>query len=125
MYVFTMFRTDGKNVLESGMHMPKIFAGSATKDQTKSPVGMVHCALEKTFAAPVGHFDFFLRFLCGMLSPQCHDEQLAGCLYCHHAPKVCALDEVQRILEKKIQTAPADRVENLKECLRELIQKDE
>ncbi|XP_053177446.1 protein NLRC3 [Scomber japonicus] len=125
MYVFTSFRTDGKNVLESGMHMPKIFAGSATKDQTKSPVGMVHCALEKTFAAPVGHFDFFLRFLCGMLSPQCHDEQLAGCLYCHHAPKVCALDEVQRILEKKIQTAPEDRKENLKECLRELIQKDE
>ncbi|CAK6967311.1 protein NLRC3 [Scomber scombrus] len=122
MYVFTMFRTDGKNVLESGMHIPKIFAA---KDQTKSPVGMVHCALERTFTAPLGHFDLFLRFLCGMLSPQCHEEQLSGCLYCHHAPKVGGLEEVQRLLEKKIQTAPADRVENLKECLRELIQKDE
>eukprot|EP00064_Thunnus_orientalis_P019069 superscaffoldBa00004611_g19179 len=122
LYVFTMFRTEGKNVLESGLHMPKIFT---SKDQTKSAAGLVHCALERTFAAQLGEYDMFLRFLCGLLSPECHDEQLGGYLYRHNAPKVGGLDEVQRLLEKTIQSAPGNRVENLKECLREMTQEDE
>lgn len=86
---------------------------------------MFKCALERTLNAPLGTYEMFLRFLCGMLNPQCHDEQLGGCLYSHNAPKIPGLDDLQRLLDKKIQNAPADRVENLKECLRELVQKDE
>ncbi|GAA6233050.1 protein NLRC3-like isoform X1 [Lates japonicus] len=123
LYVFTMFRTESKNVLDSGLlHMPKIFT---SKCQTKSAAGLVQCALARTFSSQLGYYDMFLRFLCGMLSPDCHDNQLSGYLYRHNAPKVGGLDEVQRLLEQTIRTAPGDRVENLKECLREMTQEDE
>ncbi|XP_031716376.1 protein NLRC3 [Anarrhichthys ocellatus] len=123
LYVFTMFRSECKNVLDTALlHKPKLFA---SKDQTKSAVGLVQCALARTLASPPGHYDMFLRFLCGMLNPDCHDSLMRGCLYSHRAPKVAGLDDVQRLLEQTILTAEENRVENLKECLREMIQKDE
>ncbi|KAI3354367.1 hypothetical protein L3Q82_018890 [Scortum barcoo] len=126
LYVFTMFRSESKNILESGgLHMPKILT---KKGQTKSAAGLVQCALERTFSSPLGHYDMFLRFLCGILSPDCHNNQLSGYLYRHNAPKLGGLDEVQRLLEHTIQSAQEnhrDRVENLKECLREMTQEDE
>ncbi|XP_041796673.1 NACHT, LRR and PYD domains-containing protein 6 [Chelmon rostratus] len=126
LYVFMMFRSESKNVLESGvLHMPKIFT---PKDQAKSVAGVVQCAVERTLSSPLGHYDMFLRFLCGLLSPDCHDNQLSGYLYRHNTPKVSGLDEVQRLLEQTIQNAQennSDRVENLKECLREMTQEDE
>lgn len=123
LYVFTMFRTEAKNVLDSGMlQMPKIFT---SKYQTKSAAGLIQCALARTFNSELGYCDMFLRFLCGLLSPDCHDNQLSGYLYRHNAPKVGGLDEVQRLLEQTIQTAPAERELNLKECLREMTQEDE
>nr|XP_046244743.1 NACHT, LRR and PYD domains-containing protein 3 [Scatophagus argus]XP_046244745.1 NACHT, LRR and PYD domains-containing protein 3 [Scatophagus argus] len=126
LYVFTMFRSELKNVLSSGgLHKPKIFA---SKDQTKSAAGLVHCAVERTLTSPLGHYDMFLRFLCGMLSSDCHDNQLSGYLYRHNSPKVSGLDEAQQLLEQTIRAAQEnnrDRVENLKECLREMTQEDE
>lgn len=126
LYVFTMFRSEAKNVLESGgLQMPKIFT---SKDQTKSAAGLVQCAVERTLNSPLGHYDMFLRFLCGMLSPDCHINQLSGYLYHRKAPKVSGLDEARRLLEQTIETAQQnnrDRVENLKECLREMTQEDE
>ncbi|XP_067363037.1 NLR family CARD domain-containing protein 3 isoform X2 [Channa argus] len=123
LYVFTMFRTEAKNVLDSGLlQIPKIFT---SRYQTKSAAGLVQCALVRTFSSELGHYEMFLRFLCGMLSPDCHDSQLSGYFYHHNAPKVGGLEEVQRLLEQTIQTGPADRVENLKECLREMTQEDE
>ncbi|XP_045899184.1 NACHT, LRR and PYD domains-containing protein 3 [Micropterus dolomieu] len=126
LYVFTMFRSESKNVLDSGvLHMPKFFT---PKDHTKSAVGLVQCALDRTLSSPLGHYDMFLRFLCGLLSPDCHDNQLSGYLFRHKAPKVGGLDEVQRLLEHMILTAEEkykDRVGNLKECLREMTQEDE
>ncbi|XP_063320036.1 uncharacterized protein LOC134618529 isoform X2 [Pelmatolapia mariae] len=123
LYVFTMFRTEEKNVLDSGIwHMPKIFA---SKEQTKSIAGLIQCALVRTFNHPLGHFDMFLRFLCGLLSPDCHDNQLCGYLFRQNAPKVGGLDQAQRLLEQTIQKAPPERVDNLKECLREMTQSDE
>ncbi|KAM6987467.1 protein NLRC3 [Tautogolabrus adspersus] len=126
LYVFTMFYTESKNVLESGgLHMHKIFA---SKDQTKSSAALVHCALTRTLSSPLGHYDMFLRFLCGIFSPDCHHNQLSRFLYRYNAPKLGGLDEVQQLLEQAIQTAEGnnrDRVENLKECLREMTQEDE
>lgn len=125
LYVFTMFRSEAKNVLDSGVQMPKLFI---PRGHTKSAAGLVHCALERTIGSPLGHYDMFLRFLCGMLSPDCHDNQLSGYLYRHNSPKVSGLDEVQRLLEQMIKTAEqnySDRLENLKECLREMTQEDE
>ncbi|XP_070686012.1 protein NLRC3 [Pempheris klunzingeri] len=127
LYVFTMFRIESKNVLEGSgvLHMPKIFTA---KDQTRSAAALVQCAVERTLSSPLGHYEMFLRFLCGMLSPDCHHNQLSGYLYSRKSPKVSGLDEVQRLLEKTIQTAQTnngDRVENLKECLREMTQEDE
>ncbi|XP_033953296.1 NLR family CARD domain-containing protein 3 isoform X1 [Pseudochaenichthys georgianus] len=125
-YVFTMFREESKNVLES-MLLPrtKFFA---SKDQTRSVAGVVQSALTRTLSSPLGHYDMFLRFLCGLLAPDCHDIQLAGFLFRYHMPKVGGLDETQRLLKQAIKTAEVknrDRVGNLKECLREMIQTDE
>ncbi|XP_039987685.1 NLR family CARD domain-containing protein 3 isoform X2 [Xiphias gladius] len=123
LYVFTMLRTESKNVLDSGLvHMPKIFK---SKYQTKSAAGLVQCALVRTFSSLLGDYDMFLRFLCGLLSLDCHDNQLSGYLYPHNTPKVCGLGETKRLLEEMILTAPEDRLENLKECLREMTQEDE
>nr|XP_020497426.1 NACHT, LRR and PYD domains-containing protein 6-like isoform X1 [Labrus bergylta] len=126
LYVFTMFRTESKNILESaGVHMPKIFA---SKDQAKSAAALVHCALMRTLNSPLGHYDMFLRFLCGILSPDCHHNQLSRFLYHYNAPKLGGLDEVRQLLEQTIQNVEGnnrDRLENLKECLREMTQEDE
>lgn len=123
LYVFTMFRSEAKNILDSELlKRPKIFT---SRYQTKTAAGLVQCALDRTFSSELGLYDMFLRFLCGLLSPDCHDNLMSGCLYRHNEPKVVGLDEVQRLLETTIQTAPADRVENLKECLREMTQEDE
>lgn len=126
LYVFTMFRLESKNVLEAWL--PKKSKIFPSKEQIKSAAGLVGCALERTLNSPLGHYDMFLRFLCGILSPDCHNNQLSGYLYRHNSPKLSGLDGVQRMLEQKIQTAQqnnSDRVENLKECLREMTQEDE
>ncbi|XP_059187801.1 protein NLRC3 [Centropristis striata] len=132
MYVFTTFRNESKNVLESRsvlestlLHKTKLFA---SKDQTRSAAGLVQSALTRTLGSPYGHYDMFLRFLCGLISPLCHENLLRGCLFPHHSPKVNGLDEVQHLLEKTIRTAEEkyiERVENLKECLREVTQQKE
>ncbi|XP_056230690.1 protein NLRC3 [Seriola aureovittata] len=122
LYVFAMFHTESKNVLDSGM-LSKFFT---SKYQTKTAAGLVQCALDLTLNSPLGDYDMFLRFLCGMLSPECHANQLGGYLYPHNTPKVGGLDEVRGLLEQTIKTpAPEIRLENLKECLRELTQQDE
>ncbi|XP_040902269.1 protein NLRC3 [Toxotes jaculatrix] len=123
LYVFTKFHTESKNVLDSrSTHTPDYFTSTYP---TKSAAGLVQCALVRTFSSSLGHYEMFLRFLCGLLSPHCHYSQLTGYLYRHNTPKVDGLDEVRRLLEQQIQTAPGARVENLKECLREMIQEDE
>lgn len=122
MYVFTVFRSESKNVLDSGMlYMPKIFL---YRDQSKLAISLVHSAIELTLSAALGHYDMFLRFLCGLLSPDCHDKLLSGFLFPHSAAKISGLKEVQQLLEKTInaQQNNTDRAENLKECLREMTQ---
>ncbi|XP_034460185.1 protein NLRC3 [Hippoglossus hippoglossus] len=124
LYVFTMFYVESKNVLDSGSrgHFPKIIR---PRSQAKSAANLVQCVLVRTFSSALGDYDMFLRFLCGLLSPHCHKSLLSGFLFPHNAPKVDGLDEVQRLLEQTIDKNPGDRVENLKECLREMIQEDE
>lgn len=126
LYVFTVFRSESKNVLDSGsLHIPNIFTSKA---QTTSVLSLVQSAVELTLSAPLGHYDMFLRFLCGLLSPDCHDKLLGGLLFPHDAAKVSGLEEVQQLLVQTIQTAQqnnTDRLENLEECLRELTQVDE
>lgn len=119
LYVFIMFRSDSKSIL------PNIPQLSSLKDLPKSAAGLVQHALERTLSSPLGHYDMFLRFLCGLLSPECHSRQLGGHLFPYNAPTVCGLDKVQRLLEKTLAKAPPGRVENLKECLREMTQTDE
>ncbi|XP_056906615.1 NLR family CARD domain-containing protein 3 isoform X2 [Takifugu flavidus] len=124
LYVFTMFRSESKNVLDSEwLHMPNIFISKP--DQTRSVASLLLRAVELTLRAPLGHYDMFLRFLCGLLSPDCHDQQLGGFLFPNDAAKVSGLDEAQQLLQQTVTTAQqnnTDRVENLKECLREMTQ---
>ncbi|XP_071781730.1 NLR family CARD domain-containing protein 3 [Centroberyx gerrardi] len=123
-YTFLMFCVEGRNVLghHSGLHIPKLFM---LKDQTKSAAGLVHSALGRTLSSPLGHYDLFLRFLCGMLCRENHNDLLRGLLSRHRTPQVGGLDEAEKLLQKTIDSAPAERRENLKECLRELTQQDD
>lgn len=124
LYVFTTFRSQSKNVLDSGASR-KTFSSTS---QSKSLAGLVQSAVVLTLSAPQGRYDMFLRFLCGLLSPDCHDNQLSGFLYDRKTPKLSGLDEVQQMLKQTIETAHQtrrERVENLKECLREMTQVDE
>ncbi|XP_030008740.1 NLR family CARD domain-containing protein 3-like [Sphaeramia orbicularis] len=116
LYVFTTFREKG-NVLESTRS--KIFS---FKD-TKSAATLLHSALDRTLNAPLGQYDMFLRLLCGLVNPDC--VHLNGYLYHHHTPKLPGIEEAAKLLEKTIDKAPAERLKNLKECLREMTQNDE
>lgn len=124
MYVFIMFRSESKNVLDSEwLHMANIFISKP--DQTRSVASLLLRAVELTLRTPFGQYDMFLRFLCGLLSPDCHDQQLGGFLFPNDAAKVSGLDEAQQLLQQTLTTAQqnnTDRVENLKECLREMMQ---
>ncbi|KAF7666047.1 hypothetical protein LDENG_00118240 [Lucifuga dentata] len=120
LYVFEMFYVESKNVLDSWL------AKSHThKHQTKSAAGLIQSVLERTLSFPLGQYDMFLRFLCGLLCPDCHKKMLGGNLFQHSMPKVGGLEEVQQLLDRMIQSAPPERLANLKECLRELTQEDE
>ena len=69
----------------------------------------------------------FLRFLCGLLSSDCHGNQLVGYLYPRNLPKI-GLGEVKQLLEQTIATAQKNNIErvgNLEECLREMTQEDD
>ncbi|KAM8904307.1 protein NLRC3 [Spinachia spinachia] len=123
LYVFTMFCTKSKNVLSPTSLLKPFLVGEA-----KSAAGLLQSAVSRTLAAPLGHYDMFLRFLCGLLSPHCHGNLLGGYLYPQKTQNVSGLDEARRLLERTIQTAEEnnrERVENLKECLREMTQEDE
>uniref|UniRef100_A0A1A8QSB7 Pyrin domain-containing protein n=1 Tax=Nothobranchius rachovii TaxID=451742 RepID=A0A1A8QSB7_9TELE len=118
LYVFLMFYLESKNVLDSGSLLKHSTLG-------KSAAGLVKCAVEKTLCFPLGRYEMFLRYLCGLLSSTCYFTLLRGFLYPHNSPKVTGLDVAQQQLEQAIHTATADRVDNLKECLREMIQDDD
>ncbi|XP_041851220.1 protein NLRC3 [Melanotaenia boesemani] len=123
LYVFLKFHTESKNILDSSLlSMPKFLTG---KYLTKSAAGLIQYAFAQALNSPQGHYDLFLRFLCGFLNPHCHHTLLAIYFYPHNFPKVAGLGDVQELLEQAIKTAPEDRVGNLRECLREMIQSDE
>ncbi|XP_041669678.1 protein NLRC3 [Cheilinus undulatus] len=126
LYIFSMFRTESKNILESALsYASKIFTH---KDQSKSAAGLIQCAVLRTLDSPLGQYDMFLRFLCGLFSPDCHHNQLSRLLYQYNTPRVDGLEEMQRLLEQTIRSAELnnrERVMNLKECLREMTQEDE
>ncbi|XP_013863462.1 protein NLRC3 isoform X1 [Austrofundulus limnaeus] len=113
LYVFLKFYLESKNVLESSSRF------------NRSAAGLVQCALSRTLSCAPGHYDMFLRYLCGLLSPACHHSLLRGFLFRHNTPKVTGLEEVERLLEQAAQNAPAGRRQSLKECLREMSQNDD
>lgn len=120
LYVFTLFRLESKNVLDSGLLHKFLF-----KEQPRSAVGLVQCAINRTLNSTPGQYDMFLRFLCGLLSPDIQDKLLSGHLYSRDSPKVSGLEEVGVLLERTKQNCPPERIENLNECLRELTQQEE
>lgn len=117
LYVFTMFRVESKNVLESG----GLLQFFSSNHQSKSAVEVVQSAITRTLSFPLEQYDMFLRFLCGLLSPKIND-LLSGNLYDRDCVQAGGLDEVIVLLEQTSQHCPQIRVENLKECIRELTQ---
>lgn len=111
LYVFILFREDSKNVL--------------TNSRAKTSVEIVQSAITLTFNSPLGRYDMFLRFLCGLIAPH-NNKQLGGNLFKRHANLDAAIfsKEVKELVRNAIQTCPEDRRENLKECYREMTQVD-
>ncbi|XP_055003706.1 protein NLRC3 [Boleophthalmus pectinirostris] len=117
LYVYTAFRVESKNVLKQA---PTFFTSS---QQNKSAAEVVQCAINQTFNSPLGQYEMFLRFLCGLLSPN-NNRLLSGNLYNRSNDKVIGKD-VTALLERTLETCPQDRTENIRECLRELTQVDD
>ncbi|XP_056297842.1 uncharacterized protein nlrc3l [Pseudoliparis swirei] len=124
LFVFTAFRNESLNVLDVSGSQP-----SALKaPPPPTAAGLVQSAVALALAAPPGRYDMFLRFLCGVLSPDCHAERLQGFLFGRRAPPVAGLGDARRLLERSVRTAEErhrDRLDNLRECLREMTQQDE
>ncbi|XP_038123854.1 NLR family CARD domain-containing protein 3 [Cyprinodon tularosa] len=117
LYVFLIFYVDAKNILDSKW--------MKFTSPSRSAVGLVQSAWTLTLSSKLGHYDMFLRYLCGLLSPYCHYELLKGFLYSHTNPKVEALTEAEQLLDKISQSAPEDRKRNLYECIREMTQEQD
>ncbi|KAL0973453.1 hypothetical protein UPYG_G00203840 [Umbra pygmaea] len=115
-YVWLTFRLEGRNVLNPSS-ISKLF-----KEDTL--VNMYRRAVERYLSAPVGQYDLFLRFLCG-LSMKHNDSLLRGLLFPHNHPPLKGLDEVARLLTKKKDSSGTERESNLGECLRELEESDD
>lgn len=118
LYVFTIFRVESKNPLEHAR-------GALQMLQSRSSAALVQSAINLTFHSPPGQYDMFLRFLCGLISPE-NNKQLSGNLYTRSGNIDTEIysPEVKKLLDKTMQTCPQGRIENLKECYREMTQKD-
>lgn len=123
LYVFLMFRLESKNALEPSRGALQVTALLPSRPQARSSADIVQSALKLTFNSPLGRYDLFLRFLCGLLSPD-NNKLLAGNLFSHNHYTDMALlcPEVKELLWRTMQTCPADRRENIQECYRELTQ---
>ncbi|XP_024133685.1 protein NLRC3 [Oryzias melastigma] len=127
-YVFVVFYQDSKNVLESAgsgkFNFSTLFRQSSSKAHPCKASSLVQCAVYQTLQSPLGQYDLFLRFLCGLMNPSCHVSQFGGFLFEYRTPQVSGLEDVAKVLEDAIKKAPEDRRENLQECKREVIQED-
>lgn len=112
LYAFTMLYVDSQNVLSPGR---KALAAD-----------LMQSALDWTLQSTPGPGNMFLRFLCGLFSPECHVSQLSMCLLGCKDVKLQGREQVQQLLQRRIQSVQGeDRVANLRECLREMTQTDE
>lgn len=124
LYVLAMFHCGSRNVLDSGSSskFPRMLPVSRPQSQTAAD--LLRCALDRTLAASPGHYNLLLRFLCGLLSPDCHHSLLSGFLFSHHAPRIAGLQEARRLLEGAVstpQTRDREQLENLQQCLQEMV----
>ncbi|KAM4589485.1 protein NLRC3-like [Fundulus diaphanus] len=117
LYTFFMFYKESRNVLNAG-------GSSKLRYRSVSPAGLVECALALTMRSEVGHYDLFLRYLCGLFSPHCYKSFLRT-LFPQQAPKMEGEGEVVQLLEQTLQTASGINTRNLDECLRELTQESD
>ncbi|TRY59111.1 hypothetical protein DNTS_009555 [Danionella cerebrum] len=117
MYAYVSFRKYGKNVMESS----KIrFPGLISKDH--SVVELYRSAIDRALASSDGHWDMFVRFLVGLLTPGT-EAHLRGFQLDHNYPKVKGTEEVIKYIQKKMnENILPERHHNLQLCLVELEQ---
>lgn len=114
LYVLAMFHRQSTNVLG--------YPSFRSRTQSLTPAVLLHSALDRTLAATTGHYDLLLRFLCGLLSPDCHHGQLSGFLFPRKVPRITGLQDAWRLLENSMtQPRHREQLDNLQECLREMV----
>ncbi|CAL8234165.1 unnamed protein product [Arctogadus glacialis] len=121
-YVFAVFHMEGRVPLpEAGSwprpKLPRIM------ESPRSAADLLRGAVRGTMASP--HLDMVLRFLCGMMSRGSHNHMLRVRLFQAPHPALSKPEKAQQLLEREVESAPADRRANLQECLREMVQEDE
>ena len=124
MYLFTIFHLEGRILLtdprSSSWSRPKL---PIAAESSRSAEDLLRGAVRRTMGST--HLDMVLRFLCGMMARSNHNDMLRGKLFQAAPPQLTKQEKARELLERELESAPADRRANLQECLRELVQKDE
>lgn len=123
LYVLATFHRDSTNVLQPAAAASKL-PRKLTAKKPQTAAGLLRCALDRTLAQSTGRYNLMLRFLCGLLSPDCHHGQLSGFLFPRQRPPIAGLQEARRLLEGAVsaaQTRDPEQLENLQDCLQEMV----
>ncbi|KAG5269850.1 hypothetical protein AALO_G00206910 [Alosa alosa] len=119
-YVYLAFRADGRNVFEQQLKSSVV--SKLVKD--RPILDLLRPATDRALASPDGHLDLMLRFLCGMAMDSTEDH-LRGTMLPHRNPPPRGMDEAERFLRKRMETAHPDRRRNLELCLNEMKELEE
>ncbi|XP_047463964.1 protein NLRC3 [Mugil cephalus] len=111
LYVFLLFRIEGKNVFDQKGKFMGVFKGSKSKELYK-------CALDMSLPCEDGRWDFFLRFLFGM-AQKSNFELLQP--FHPSSLKWSPVEDAAAVINKKIKDKQyPNKVSNLQQCLVEL-----
>lgn len=114
-YVYLMFRNEGRNVFEQQLKSSVV--SKLVKD--RPILDLLRPVLDRALASPDGHLDLLLRFLCGLAMDSTEDH-LRGTMLPHRNPPPRGMDDADKHIRKRMDSATAERRSNLERCLNEM-----
>lgn len=114
-YVYLTFRNEGRNVFEQQLKSSVV--SKLVKD--RPILDLLRPVLDRVLASADGHLDMLLRFLCGLAMDSTEDH-LRGTMLPHRNPPPRGMDEADRHIRKRMESAVPERRSNLERCLNEM-----
>lgn len=114
-YVYLTFRNEGRNVFEQQLKSSVV--SKLVKD--RPILDLLRPVLDRALASADGHLDLLLRFLCGLAMDSTEDH-LRGTMLPHRNPPPRGMDDAERYIRKKMESAAPERRSNLEICLNEM-----